>query len=103
MNNKYICHDCGAVFDPEDANLQPNVLDDYTYSTEYWEVCPNCGSDFLEEVPVQCNSCKYFIRADWPENVTGFDECGNTQPPVPKDAVFDGDDCPDWVPIDLTN
>lgn len=48
---KYICDDCGAIFDEDDVGLveQPTEYDNGVDGAWYDRVCPECGSeDFYE-------------------------------------------------------
>ena len=43
----YKCWDCGEVFDepPTHEEYHPEV-----HASEYWWVCPHCGSEDIDEV-----------------------------------------------------
>lgn len=44
---KYICEDCGTIFDEDDVGLieQPTEYDNGVDGAWYDRVCPECGSE----------------------------------------------------------
>lgn len=65
----YICENCGETFE-EPARIQEIHEELAERPSEYFEVCPFCESDFIEEA-VECSVCGSFI----PESQAKFNLC----------------------------
>ena len=48
---KYICDDCGSIFDEDDVGLreEPTEYDNGVNGAWYTRVCPECGSEEIYE------------------------------------------------------
>lgn len=49
---KYVCCECGEVFDENSAGLRSELIDHFAGYGNYYEhyyTCPECGSDWLEK------------------------------------------------------
>lgn len=48
---RYKCYDCDEIFDEDDAGSRSECVGEFWGSPAYesYMVCPNCGSDDLEE------------------------------------------------------
>ena len=58
MRRKYMCSNCGELFDEPKISREPHpeIADDGTVPFEEMEVCPSCGSDWFGEADY-CKIC----------------------------------------------
>ena len=73
---KWICSDCGAVFDDDDADVSyewigEGVMGGYRPMET---LCPECGSDCLEEAK-ECDNCGEWFDATDMIDVDGVKYC----------------------------
>lgn len=48
---KYICDDCGTVFNEDEANTRHECVGEFWGAPAYKDfmVCPNCDSEYIDE------------------------------------------------------
>jgi hypothetical protein len=53
------CGRCGSIFNSEDADTRPELVGEFWGSPAYIEIdiCPECGSDDLEEIEQPYEEC----------------------------------------------
>lgn len=70
---KYLCLDCGMLFDEPRKCRETHGLDTPPY--EYFYVCPNCEGSFIKAF--KCDMCGDYITEAYIELVDGKRVCRN--------------------------
>lgn len=73
---KYICYHCDTVFDEQDAGWDCEMIGEGSMRGPQWyNTCPNCGSDEYGEAR-ECIACgEYFAE----EDASSLDYCESCQ------------------------
>ena len=64
---KIRCENCRAIFDEDEVETRHEAVGEFWGQLAYdvYEVCPECGSDELEDIEIPYDECEDYPECDY--------------------------------------